>query len=224
MTELPTPLVPVEVDLRGYEFMPLYGDRLLNSETWIGGTDEERVAALRLWWHAYAKETPAGSLPHSDRFLAQYAGYGDRVKGWVKVRAQAMRNWVKCSDGRLYHPVLAGIVLSAWAMRLSASAKGRHGASKRWEKHRHDKSIAQAPEHDSWGNSPANEKHAIGQDRKGKGVNKYASTRGNGSQNLLKKSPESTATPETIAREKRIAERLMANDVEGARAIREGRA
>lgn len=116
-TETPAPLVPPEVDLRGYEFMPLYGDRLLGSQTWIGCTAEAKVAAVRLWWRAYAKEVPAASLPDNDALLADYAGYGTVVKAWLKVREQALRNFVKCSDGRLYHTTIAPLAVEAWEFR-----------------------------------------------------------------------------------------------------------
>jgi hypothetical protein len=113
----PAPLVPAEVDLRGFEFMPLYGDRLFKSETWIGATPEGKVAALRLWWQAYGHEFPAASLPDNDTLLAEYAGYGVAVKAWLKLKPQVMRGWVKCSDGRLYHPFVADLVKEAWERR-----------------------------------------------------------------------------------------------------------
>lgn len=115
--DLPAPLVPAEVDLRGYEFMPLYGDRLLGSQTWITSTPEAKVAAARLWWRAYAKEVPAASLPDDDALLADYAGYGLVVKAWRKVREQALRGFVKCSDGRLYHKVIAPLAIEAFEYR-----------------------------------------------------------------------------------------------------------
>lgn len=132
MTEqLPEPLVPADVDLRGYEFMPLYGDRLLGSETWIAASAEAKIAALRLWWRSYAHEVPAGSLPDNDNLLADYAGYGVAVKAWRKVRPQALRGWVKCTDGRWYHPFVATLVMEAWQMRQAhahRTLKGRIGA------------------------------------------------------------------------------------------------
>lgn len=142
MDDRPAPLVGVEVDLRGYEFMPLYGDRLLKSETWISGSAEARVAALRLWWHAFAHEVPAGSLPDDDRLLADYAGYGVAVKAFIRIKPSAMKNWVACADGRLYHPVVAEIVVGCWNKRLSASARGRAGSAKRWGKPSHEEVIA----------------------------------------------------------------------------------
>lgn len=111
---LPAPLVPAEVDLRGHDWMPLYGERLFGSETWIESSNEARVAALRLWWQAFAKEKPAASLPDSDRLLAVYAGYGEVVKAWKKVKAEAMRGFVLCSDGRWYHKVVAEVAMESW--------------------------------------------------------------------------------------------------------------
>jgi hypothetical protein len=116
---LPPPPVPADADLRGMDFMPLKGDRLFNSETWIEASNEGRVAALRQWWHAFSKEVPAGSLPDNDRLLAVYAGYGEAaLKAWRKVRPEATKGWFKCSDGRLYHKFLAELVCEAWDKRL----------------------------------------------------------------------------------------------------------
>ena len=119
MNLVPAPLVASDVDLRGYEFMPLYGDRLFKSETWIKASAEAKVAAMRLWWQAYAHEVPAASLPDSDVLLAEYAGYGVAVKAWQKIKPQVMHNFVLCSDGRLYHEHLAAWALEAWDKRLS---------------------------------------------------------------------------------------------------------
>lgn len=116
--QLPPPLVPPEVDLRGMEFMLLFGDRLFKSTTWIEASPEGQVAALRLWWHSYAHEVPAASLPDNDRLLAEHAGYGVAVKSWLKVKQRAMRGWVLCSDGRWYHKVVAELALRAWESRV----------------------------------------------------------------------------------------------------------
>jgi uncharacterized protein DUF1376 len=113
MTE---PLVPPDVDLRGMSYMPLFGDRLFKSTTWIEASCEARCAALQLWWHAFAHEVPAASLPDNERVLADHAGLG--LKAFRRARAQAMRGWVKCSDGRFYHPVVADVALEAWSGRV----------------------------------------------------------------------------------------------------------
>jgi hypothetical protein len=125
--ELPAPLVPSHVDLRGYEFMPLYGDRLKKSETWISASHEGKVAALNLWWHAYGHECPAGSLPDDDKLLADYAGYGSVIRAWRKIKDQALRGWKKCSDGRLYHAFMAEIVMKAWEIKLADQARTAKG-------------------------------------------------------------------------------------------------
>lgn len=119
MTELPLPLTPPECDLRDYPWMPIDCTRLLTSETWMLGTDSERVAALTLWiksWH----QQPAGSLPDNDRMLAVLS---DNARGWGKVREHAMRGWIKCSDGRLYHPVVCEKAAEAWALKLAQRAR-----------------------------------------------------------------------------------------------------
>jgi hypothetical protein len=122
---LPEPLVPADCDLRGLPFMPLYGDRLFASETWISATPEAKVAALRLWWHAYSREIPASSLPDNDVLLADYAGYGVAIKAWLKIKPSAMRGWVMCADGRWYHPVVAELTKEAWAARVSNRERQR---------------------------------------------------------------------------------------------------
>ncbi|MBK1837996.1 DUF1376 domain-containing protein [Azospirillum sp. YIM B02556] len=121
--QLPDPLVPAEVDLRGYGWMPLYGDRLKNSETWILASAEGKVAALHLWWQAFAHEVPAGSLPSDDRLLARAADYGTAITAWRAIKEEALRGWVLCSDGRYYHPFLCELALQAWETRRADVAK-----------------------------------------------------------------------------------------------------
>lgn len=116
------PLVPPEVDLRDYDYIPLYGDRLFNSDTWALCDADEKVAALRLWWRAWHEE-PAGSLPDNDRLLAERAGYGVAVKAFVAIKEKAMRGWIKCSDGRLYHPTVASIAIDVWQTKKKKKAE-----------------------------------------------------------------------------------------------------
>lgn len=113
MTELPDPLVPPDVDLRGFSGFMLDVNRLLASELVALGTPEECWAAVMLWCRAW-QQSPAGSLPDDDRILSAFSGAGTR---WKKVRDMAMRGFIKCSDGRLYHPVLCEEVVSAWRRR-----------------------------------------------------------------------------------------------------------
>jgi hypothetical protein len=61
---------------------------------------------------------PAASLPDDDRFLAKAAGYGRVVKEWMNIREGALHGWVKCADGRLYHPVVAEKANESWRAKL----------------------------------------------------------------------------------------------------------
>ena len=115
--QLPDPLVPADVDLRGYEFMPFYGDRCFKSESWIAATPEARVAMIRIWWHAWAHEIPSASLPDNDPLLREYAGYGAGPGAWRRIRNQVLAGFVKCTDGRLYHKVLSTWAIEAWEGR-----------------------------------------------------------------------------------------------------------
>lgn len=110
------PLVPPEVDLRDFVFMPLDVVRLRDSDLGVVCSDAEIRAALWLWcasWH----QVPASSLPDDDRVLANMAGFGrgdDALRRWFDVRDGALRGYVKCDDGRLYHPVIAEKAREAW--------------------------------------------------------------------------------------------------------------
>lgn len=118
MPDLPAPLTPPDCDLHGLEWMPFYGNRLFSSETWLISSATARCASLALWWSAF-KERPAGSLPDDDRALAHLAGLGGSVRAWHKVKDEALRGFIRCSDGRIYHPVVCELALVAWEKRLA---------------------------------------------------------------------------------------------------------
>ena len=123
--QLPDPLVPAEVDLRDFAFMPLDVVRVRDSDLAAEETPESCWAAVLLWcasWH----QVPAGSIPDSDQWQAKQAGYvarGRIDKAWEAVRDGALRNWIKCSDGRLYHPVVAEKALESWNAKLAQRAR-----------------------------------------------------------------------------------------------------
>lgn len=108
---LPGPLVPSEVDLRNFSYMPLYVVHLRDSDFAAETSGEEFKAAVLLWcaaWH----QVPAGSLPDSDKALRRFSGLS--LSDWNSVRNKAMSGFIKCSDGRLYHPVLADAAKASW--------------------------------------------------------------------------------------------------------------
>jgi hypothetical protein len=117
MTDLPTPLTSADCNLRDFSFMPLDVLRLRDSDLAGLSTGNEFRSAVLLWcasWH----QVPAASLPDDDISLAKLAGFGFVVKEWKKVREGALRGWIKCSDGRLYHPVVSEKANEAWQGRL----------------------------------------------------------------------------------------------------------
>lgn len=107
------PLTPPDCDLRGFAWMPLDVRRLLDSDLWILSTGDELKAAIALWAKAW-QQVPAASLPDDDRLLRHLSGAGE---AWPRVKEMALRGFQRCSDGRLYHAVLAEKALEAWAER-----------------------------------------------------------------------------------------------------------
>lgn len=119
---LPAPPVAPDTDLRGFPFMPLDVVRLRDSDFAARATGDEFRAGIFLWcaaWH----QLPAASLPDDDIVLSQLAGYGRAVREWKGVRAGALHGFVKCADGRLYHPVVAEKANKAWLEKLLAHWK-----------------------------------------------------------------------------------------------------
>lgn len=116
---LPAPLVPAEVDLRDFVFMPLDVVRLRDSDLAALASGEAFKAAVMLWcvaWH----QVPAASLPTDDRLLARHSGAGSL---WRKVRDEALRGFVECSDGRLYHRTIAEKAVEAWEAKKAQRAR-----------------------------------------------------------------------------------------------------
>lgn len=114
---LPEPLTPPESDLQDFAFMPLHVARLRDSDLAAEEHPEACWYAVLLWsasWH----QLPAGSLPDNETVLARLCGLGRDLKTFRKHRAGAMRGFVQCSDGRLYHPVVAEEVHKAWGQKL----------------------------------------------------------------------------------------------------------
>lgn len=117
MADTIDPLVAADVDLRGMPFMPLEVQRLRDSTFALQATAEEFRAGILLWCASWL-QVPAGSLPDDDASLASYAGFGRDLRGWRRVKNGALRGFVRCTDGRMYHPVIAEKAAKAWAERL----------------------------------------------------------------------------------------------------------
>lgn len=123
--QLPAPLTPADCDLQDFKFMPLDVARLRDSDLASDETPEACWAAVLLWsasWH----QIPAASIPDNDQWIAKAAGYAQRGKispDWEKVRAGALRGWIRCADGRMYHPVVAEKALIAWGKKQATGRK-----------------------------------------------------------------------------------------------------
>jgi uncharacterized protein YdaU (DUF1376 family) len=120
----PPPLIPSDVDLRDFRFMPLDVVQLQNSETWAMADGWAAKALLNLWtkaWH----QVPSGSLPDNDDLHRTWAN----VPGWELVRDVALRGFIKCNDGRLYHRIICQKALDAWNERK----RFRRAAKARWK-------------------------------------------------------------------------------------------
>jgi hypothetical protein len=224
--EAPPPLVPAEVDLRGYEYMPYYGDRLRESGLNVRATDAEFRAALNLWWSAW-KQVPAASLPSDDIDLCKAADLGRDQKAWQAVKPVAMRNFILCSDGRWYHKVLAAFALDAWAIRTAARAKGIAGSSKRWGKHKHEPPVAGATTDDATtknSDNPGNATVIENDSKEGKGRYRKkglstSPTRGDEDQLRLKSFGNSTPSGRSVDENRDLARKLVAGEIKigGAR-------
>ena len=125
----PAPLTPADCNLRGMPYMPLKVSQVLQSETFGLTTGDEFKAAFALWCASWM-EVPAASLPNDERML----DFLSRSKNWKKVRDMALRGWVLCDDGRLYHPVIAEAALDAWEKRQDFNDKedGKSTRQQRW--------------------------------------------------------------------------------------------
>lgn len=110
--QLPEPMTPPDCNLRGLQWMPLDVQWVIDSSLFLTSTGDEFKAAFALWCKSWT-QIPAGSLPNNELELAGLS----QSKNWKRVREAAMRNWVLCSDGRYYHPIIAAKALEALPSR-----------------------------------------------------------------------------------------------------------
>jgi uncharacterized protein YdaU (DUF1376 family) len=193
--KLPEPLVPPECDLRGMPGMMVDTSRLPKSQLRIKSTADEFRAAILLWCAAWS-ELPASSLPDDDDELAKMAG--ETRTRWRRIRAGAMRGWIKCSDGRFYHPVLANKARDAWKART----KQRDRANSRW----HPEQKAEKSGEQTGKNTEDFQKSSedLGQDSsKINDLLDAAALRGNGKEKGKEKKEDSPPPPAKRGRRKR---------------------
>lgn len=130
MTDRPTPLTPADCDLRGFDNLQLDVDLLPKSKLANYAEAEAFRAAVLLWCEAW-KQVPAASLPDDDLELRAMVGLQRDAETWARIKKDALSKFVKCSDGRLYHEILAEKANKAWESRLRYRALGKAGAEAR---------------------------------------------------------------------------------------------
>lgn len=151
MSDLPLPMTPAECNLQDFAFMPLDVARLRDSDLAANETPEACWAAVLLWaasWH----QVPAASIPNEDRWIAKQAGYAQRGKiarEWTDIRPGALRGWVECTDGRLYHPVVAEKAREAWQAKLEQRHRSECARIKKHNE-RHEGANVRKPTFEEW--------------------------------------------------------------------------
>ena len=130
MEELPDPLTPPGSSVSTFDSFLFNTDRLLGSELLAISTGDEFKAAVCLWCRAW-KQSPAASLPNDERILASFSGNPSK---WKRIREVALRGFILCSDGRLYHKVLAEDALNLIHKKHNYKDRASNAAKKRWGK------------------------------------------------------------------------------------------
>jgi hypothetical protein len=153
------PLTPAGLDLREFGWMPLDVLRLRDSDLAVLASGDAFRAAVMLWcaaWH----QVPAGSLPSDNRLLANLAGYGRDLDGWASVKADAMRGFVECADGRLYHPTVCEKAIEADDQRKRQRKRTEAAtAARRNEKRDDNRNVDRDVAHKSINDDARNEVH-----------------------------------------------------------------
>ncbi|MDR6850342.1 hypothetical protein [Sphingomonas sp. BE137] len=175
--------------------MPLHVARLRDSDLAAEGHPEACWYAVLLWsasWH----QVPAGSLPTGEAVLARLCGLGRDLKTFRKHRAAAMRGWIECSDGRLYHPVVAEQVNASWSEKLAyrdrkaaRKAIAEKAADARWSKCKDGQDADASAMHDASNADASCMANAMPKGR-GRGTGSYSDPDGSGA--------ESANEPETL--------------------------
>ena len=130
--EFPPPLVHADCDCTDLDGFMLNVERLMASELVALSSHEVIAAALFLWCRAW-KQRPAASLPDDDRVNAAFSRLP--LPRFKKLKAEIMRGFIKCSDGRLYHKILAEEATHAFERKMAFQAK-RDADAKRLRKWR----------------------------------------------------------------------------------------
>ena len=114
-------------NVRNLPYMPLFIDRLLNSDTWIMASGDEAKAMITIWcaaWH----QNEAGTLPNNDQVLKVLSRAGEN---WMQMRETVLSGFeLNEKTNRLHHQVIQEIAAEAF----SKTDRFRKAANARWNK------------------------------------------------------------------------------------------
>lgn len=113
MTDMMQPPYPPDCRAKGYRFEIDY-ERINQSDTWALASPEQRPWLVMLWLIAW-QQTPCGTLPSDDQLIA--ARLGMSLPMFFANKDVLLRNWLKHSDERLYHPTITELVREKIARR-----------------------------------------------------------------------------------------------------------
>lgn len=108
---LPAPPVPADCNLRHFDYFPFFGIKWLDSARRMRCPPGGLEALMALMTEAW-RQVPASSLP-ADELVLMGLSRCDKAT-WSKVKSWVLAEWVKHSDGRLYHPDMAERAAEAW--------------------------------------------------------------------------------------------------------------
>lgn len=128
--QLPRPLTPPDCDVSTFAGPILNVARLKGSVFWMRADPRTKAAAIELWMFAW-RQTPAASLPNDPLTLSRVTGISARSMRTIlagEFQHTPCHGFIRCDDGRLYHPVIAGDALRAFKTRQSReiAAAARH--------------------------------------------------------------------------------------------------
>jgi uncharacterized protein YdaU (DUF1376 family) len=125
------PPIAQDCDCRDLDGFMLNVERLMASELVALSSVEIIGAALLLWCRAW-KQLPAASLPNDDRVIASFAKLS--LPRFKKIKSEVLRGFVECSDGRLYHTVLAVEAANAWKRKkeFRDGQENKQNRQERW--------------------------------------------------------------------------------------------
>ncbi len=128
--------------------MPLHVARLRDSDFAASVHPEAAWYGVLLWaasWH----QIPAGSLPDNDTMLMRLVGLGRDARTWKKHREEALYGFELCSDGRLYHPIVAEQANKAWNEKVQQRHRTFCGAVRKHNERNPDNKL-QSPSFEEW--------------------------------------------------------------------------